>query len=70
MLKYDINNVYQATLHNCEPHFVRCLVPNTHKKPGEVTITPIVTTNIITITIIATTNITIIIIAIIRWSPH
>merc|ERR1711970_1380479 len=25
-----------ATLHTCEPHFVRCLVPNTHKKPGEV----------------------------------
>merc|ERR1719216_675387 len=25
-----------STLHNCEPHFVRCLVPNTHKKPGEV----------------------------------
>ena len=25
-----------ATLHACEPHFVRCLVPNTHKKPGEV----------------------------------
>ena len=24
------------TLHNCEPHFVRCLVPNAHKKPGEV----------------------------------
>merc|ERR1712098_666675 len=24
------------TLHKCEPHFVRCLVPNTHKKPGEV----------------------------------
>jgi myosin heavy subunit len=24
------------TLHACEPHFVRCLVPNTHKKPGEV----------------------------------
>ena len=22
--------------HSCEPHFVRCLVPNTHKKPGEV----------------------------------
>merc|ERR1712050_787303 len=25
-----------TTLHNCEPHFVRCLVPNTHKEPGEV----------------------------------
>merc|ERR1719422_2537574 len=25
-----------ASLHNCAPHFVRCLVPNTHKKPGEV----------------------------------
>merc|ERR1719461_1009913 len=25
-----------TTLHNCEPHFVRCLVPNTHKKPGDV----------------------------------
>merc|ERR1719431_2475240 len=25
-----------TTLHSCEPHFVRCLVPNTHKKPGEV----------------------------------
>merc|ERR1712012_454157 len=24
------------TLYACEPHFVRCLVPNTHKKPGEV----------------------------------
>merc|ERR1719347_936647 len=24
------------TLYSCEPHFVRCLVPNTHKKPGEV----------------------------------
>jgi myosin heavy subunit len=23
-------------LHSCEPHFVRCLVPNTHKKPGDV----------------------------------
>ena len=25
-----------ATLYSCEPHFVRCLVPNTHKKPGDV----------------------------------
>ena len=25
-----------ATLHTCEPHFVRCLVPNTHKQPGMV----------------------------------
>merc|ERR1711887_11489 len=24
------------TLHSCDPHFVRCPVPNTHKKPGEV----------------------------------
>merc|ERR1711962_1846811 len=29
-------NELMATLHSCEPHFVRCLVPNTHKKPGEV----------------------------------
>merc|ERR1711963_671550 len=28
--------VLMTTLHNCEPHFVRCLVPNTHKKPGDV----------------------------------
>ena len=25
-----------ATLYSCEPHFVRCIVPNTHKKPGDV----------------------------------
>merc|ERR1711935_197615 len=25
-----------STLHSCEPHFVRWLVPNTHKKPGDV----------------------------------
>merc|ERR1712072_1410582 len=25
-----------TTLYSCEPHFVHCLVPNTHKKPGEV----------------------------------
>merc|ERR1719356_1099641 len=25
-----------TTLYSCEPHFVRCIVPNTHKKPGEV----------------------------------
>merc|ERR1719342_2001830 len=25
-----------TTLHNCEPHFGRFLVPNTHKKPGDV----------------------------------
>ena len=24
------------TLHSTEPHFVRCLVPNTHKQPGQV----------------------------------
>ena len=29
-------NDLMATLHNCDPHFVRCLVPNTHKKPGDV----------------------------------
>merc|ERR1719297_758434 len=29
-------NELMTTLYSCEPHFVRCLVPNTHKKPGEV----------------------------------
>merc|ERR1719204_589947 len=29
-------NELMTTLYNCAPHFVRCLVPNTHKKPGEV----------------------------------
>merc|ERR1719187_1058600 len=29
-------NDLMTTLYACEPHFVRCLVPNTHKKPGDV----------------------------------
>ena len=29
-------NELMTTLHSCEPHFVRCLVPNNHKKPGDV----------------------------------
>eukprot|EP00095_Tigriopus_kingsejongensis_P003887 maker-scaffold603_size126491-snap-gene-0.26 protein:Tk03887 transcript:maker-scaffold603_size126491-snap-gene-0.26-mRNA-1 annotation:"myosin heavy chain" len=29
-------NDLMVTLHNTEPHFIRCIVPNTHKKPGEV----------------------------------
>ena len=29
-------NDLMTTLYNCEPHFVRCIVPNTHKKPGDV----------------------------------
>merc|ERR1719410_1484921 len=29
-------NELMTPLHNCAPHFVRCLVPNTHKKPGDV----------------------------------
>ena len=67
MLKYDINNVYQATLHNCEPHFVRCLVPNTHKKPGEVE-PPLIIIIIIIITIVIIIIITTILLT--RWSHH
>merc|ERR1712002_1210295 len=29
-------NDLMTTLHNTEPHFVRCIVPNTHKQPLEV----------------------------------
>merc|ERR1719443_1736984 len=29
-------NELMTTLHSTEPHFIRCLVPNTHKKPLEV----------------------------------
>ena len=39
-------------LHNCEPHFVRCLVPNTHKKPGEVGHYIIIIYNIVVIVIV------------------
>ena len=68
MLKYDINNVYQATLHNCEPHFVRCLVPNTHKKPGEVLFIIFVTIIIILVIVFLVTIMFIILI--LRWSHH
>ena len=51
--------------HNCEPHFVRCLVPNTHKKPGEVESSFI----IIVIPIAIVITVAIINMAI-RWSPH
>ena len=30
------DHLLSSTLRSCEPHFVRCLVPNTHKKPGDV----------------------------------
>merc|ERR1719232_697788 len=29
-------NELMTTLHSTEPHFIRCLVPNTHKQPGAV----------------------------------
>merc|ERR1712193_506356 len=29
-------NDLMTTLHNTEPHFIRCIVPNTHKQPGMV----------------------------------
>ena len=32
----DTDTLKTILKHSCEPHFVRCLVPNTHKKPGEV----------------------------------
>ena len=34
-------NDLMTTLHNTEPHFIRCIVPNTHKKPLE-TETPLI----------------------------
>ncbi len=29
-------NELMTTLHSTEPHFIRCIVPNTHKQPGQV----------------------------------
>ena len=57
-----------TTLHNCEPHFVRCLVPNTHKKPGEVLFIIFVT--IILVIVFLVTIMFIMIILLLRWSHH
>ena len=59
-----------TTLHNCEPHFVRCLVPNTHKKPGEVLFIIFVTIITIVAIVFLITIMFTIIILILRWSHH
>ena len=68
ILDWVFNILVQTTLHNCEPHFVRCLVPNTHKKPGEVESPLIIIITIVITIIIITTNITTILLT--RWSHH